>query len=70
MTEHLRWRKSSFSTGDGNGDECVELAVLPDGGVAMRDSKLGSGSPILTFTRGEMAAFVQGAKAGEFDDLA
>lgn len=67
MTEHLTWRKSSFSTGDGNGNECVELATLPDGGMAVRDSKQGRTSPILTFTHGEITAFVHAAKAGDFD---
>jgi hypothetical protein len=35
MTD-LTWRKSSFSTDNG---DCVEVAVLPDGQVAVRDSK-------------------------------
>jgi hypothetical protein len=30
------WRKSSHSTG---GNQCVEVAVLPGGRVAVRDSK-------------------------------
>jgi hypothetical protein len=47
---------------------CVELAAV-DGGVAVRDSKDPDGR-VLHFTRGEMLAFLQGAKAGEFDDLA
>ena len=41
-----------------------------DGIVAVRDSKLGDASPILRFTRAEVAAWLAGAKAGEFDDLA
>jgi hypothetical protein len=32
----LRWRKSSLSSDNGT---CVELADLPDGRVAVRDSK-------------------------------
>jgi hypothetical protein len=47
--------------------ECVEVASL-GGGVAMRDSKDGDG-PILRFTHDEWAAFLAGAKAGEFDHL-
>ncbi|WP_447007420.1 DUF397 domain-containing protein [Saccharothrix isguenensis] len=70
MTEYLTWRKSSFSTGDGGGNECVELATLPDGGVAVRDSKPGRTSPVLTFTRGELTAFVHAVKAGDFDNPA
>jgi hypothetical protein len=33
-----RWRKSSFSNGDG-GNNCVEVAFLPDDTVAVRDTK-------------------------------
>lgn len=32
----LIWRKSSHS---GSGDQCVEVAALPGGGMAIRDSK-------------------------------
>ncbi|GAB2835519.1 hypothetical protein GCM10022221_38250 [Actinocorallia aurea] len=32
----LIWRKSSHS---GSGDQCVEVAALPDGARAIRDSK-------------------------------
>lgn len=60
-----RWRKSSYS---GQNGDCVELADLGEV-VLMRDSKLGERSPVLTFTRPELAAFLAGAKASEFDDL-
>jgi hypothetical protein len=60
------WRKSSFTD---NGT-CVELADLGGGIVGVRDDKLGDESPVLAFTRDEMRAFLLGAKAGEFDDLA
>jgi hypothetical protein len=63
--ETPRWRKSSFSAA-GN---CVEMATLPDGAVAMRNSNdLDAG--ILVFTRREFADFLSGVKAREFDDLA
>jgi Domain of unknown function (DUF397) len=65
MPEALRWRKSSHS-GEGN---CVELANTPDGGVAIRNSKHPAAGVVL-FTRGEIEAFLLGAKAGEFDDMA
>ena len=61
----LMWRKSTASTQNG---ECVELAALPDGAVAVRDSKHPDGA-ILTFTRAEFRAWLDGARAGEFDDL-
>ncbi|RDG34233.1 DUF397 domain-containing protein, partial [Streptomyces corynorhini] len=32
----LSWQKSSFTAGD---TQCFELAPLPAGGVALRDSK-------------------------------
>lgn len=59
------WRKSSYSV---NGTACVELADATDG-VLLRDSK-NPGQGHLTFTRAELAAFIAGCKAGEFDDLA
>lgn len=47
---------------------CVEVASAGDG-IAMRDSKDLDG-PMLRFTRAEWAAFLGGAKAGDFDHLA
>ena len=60
----LEWRKASFSGGQGG--SCVEVAELPDGGRAVRDSKDPDGAKLL-FTVGEWAAFLAGAKDGEFD---
>ncbi|MBB5938548.1 DUF397 domain-containing protein [Streptomyces zagrosensis] len=59
------WFKSSASEGVGN---CVEVAELASGGVAMRNSRDASG-PALIFTADEMRAFLIGAKTGEFDGL-
>lgn len=68
MTTHsndaLNWRKSSYS--GGTGGDCVEVATLPDGGRAIRDSKH-PGGPILRFTPAEWAAFQAGVRDGEFD---
>lgn len=64
-TPGLHWRKSTISNFQG---QCVELAVLPDGGVTVRNSRFPAGAHI-TYTRAEMAAFVRGVQAGEFDDL-
>jgi hypothetical protein len=60
-----RWRKSSRS--GGNGGECVEVAFLDDGRVAVRDSKDAGHGPALVFTPGEWAAFAAGMADGEFD---
>ena len=61
----VHWRKSSASNPSGN---CVELAKLPDGDIAVRNSRDPSG-PALVYTRAEMAAFLRGAKDGDFDNL-
>lgn len=58
------WRKSSYSSDDGN---CVEVADLDDGGRAVRDSKDPTG-PVLMFTPAEWSAFTAGVRNGEFDD--
>ncbi|MEY9889714.1 hypothetical protein ABIA35_000246 [Catenulispora sp. MAP12-49] len=65
-TDGLQWRKAAASTGNG---ACVELAPGGSGAVYLRDSKDPKGA-VLTFTRAEIAAFLDGAKGGEFDDLA
>ena len=57
-----RYRKSSFC---GHG-ACVEVAALPGGQIAMRDSKDPS-TPVLRFNPTEWSAFVVGTKSGEFD---
>lgn len=60
-----RWRKSKRSGAMGN---CVEVAPLASGEVAVRNSRFPEG-PALVYTRAEMAAFLAGAKDGEFDDV-
>ncbi|MFI6536640.1 DUF397 domain-containing protein [Nonomuraea sp. NPDC050547] len=62
---HVEWRKSSRSTGDG---ECVQIAVLADGSVAVRDSKRTTRRP-LCFTAVEWAAFIYAIRVGEFDQV-
>lgn len=63
--EGVAWRKSSRSGAVGN---CVEVAALATGEFAVRNSRFPAG-PALVYTRAELAAFVAGAKDGEFDDL-
>jgi Domain of unknown function (DUF397) len=56
------FRKSTFSGGGG----CVEVRRLPDGRIALRDSKDVSLVPH-HFTPHEWTAFLAGVRAGEFD---
>ncbi|MFC9932424.1 DUF397 domain-containing protein [Streptomyces sp. NPDC127190] len=63
MIERVAWRKSRHSGGNGN---CVEVARLPDGGVAVRNSRFPDG-PALVYTGEEVAAFFAGVRDGEFD---
>ncbi len=58
-----RWVKSSYS--GPTGGNCVEVAFLAEGQVAVRDSRRHSG-PALVFSAPEWHAFVHGAKDGEF----
>lgn len=61
------FRKSSFSgTNDGSNDGSNCVMVARGDEVAVRHSK-DAGKTTLTFSRGEWAAFLAGAKAGEFD---
>ena len=62
----VEWRKSTTSNPSGN---CVEAAALPDGSVALRNSREPDGAA-LVYTRAEIAAFLLGVRNGEFDDLA
>jgi hypothetical protein len=58
------WIKSSYS--GPTGGNCVEVAFLAGGDVAMRNSRQPAG-PALVFTRAEWDAFLLGARDGEFD---
>jgi hypothetical protein len=59
----VAWHKSSRSGPQGG--NCVEVAHLADGQVAVRNSRHPSG-PALVFSADEWDAFVGGAKDGEF----
>ncbi|MEU9760426.1 DUF397 domain-containing protein [Streptomyces sp. NPDC047985] len=52
----------------GNGGNCVEAMKLSDGRVAVRQSADPEG-PALIYSHHEIAAFIQGAKAGQADFL-
>jgi Domain of unknown function (DUF397) len=59
----LVWVKSRRS--GPTGGNCVEVAFMPGGQVAMRNSRHPDG-PALVFTRAEWDAFLGGAQDGEF----
>jgi hypothetical protein len=59
------WRKSRRSNPSGN---CVEVAFLIAGQVAMRNSRHPDG-PALVFTRADWDAFIGGARDGDFGRL-
>ncbi|MBL7261816.1 DUF397 domain-containing protein [Paractinoplanes lichenicola] len=63
--EGVTWQKSRRSNPSGN---CVECAVLPNGEVAMRNSRDPEG-PALIYTRAEIEAFLGGVHDGDFDNL-
>jgi Domain of unknown function (DUF397) len=61
----VRWQKSRRSNSQGN---CVEMALLPDGAVAVRNSRFPDG-PALIYTPAEIEALILGTKDGDFDNL-
>ncbi|MEU2394361.1 DUF397 domain-containing protein [Streptomyces sp. NPDC007369] len=63
-TVDITWRKSSKSADQGN---CLEVAVQ-DGEVLIRESD--DPGVIIRTSRAKLRAFIDGAAAGEFDDLA
>jgi hypothetical protein len=65
--EGVQWVKSSASNGQGG--NCVRFAELPNGEVAMSNSRYPDG-PALVFTRSEIAALLVGVRRGEFDGMA
>jgi uncharacterized protein DUF397 len=60
------WIKSNRSNPNG---ECVEMARLPDGKIAVRNSRDPDG-PALIFPRQAVAALVRAICGGELADLA
>lgn len=61
--ENAKGKKSSYSNPSGN---CVEVAFLDGGKVAIGDSKDPHG-PAQVYSPGEWDAFTAGVVAGEFD---
>jgi hypothetical protein len=60
------WIKAAASSG--NSPDCVEMRTHEDM-IEVRDSKDPHG-PVLRFRAAEFAAWLDGAKSGEFDHLA
>ncbi|MGH3869551.1 MAG: DUF397 domain-containing protein [Pseudonocardiaceae bacterium] len=59
------WRKSTRS--GPNGGQCVEMALLDNGGtVGLRDSKDRGSGPVLVFTAREWGGFITKAVGGAF----
>jgi len=58
----ITWRKSSWSAVNGN---CVEVAGLPSGLIAVRDTKDAGCGPILTFESTAWGSFVDALKTGD-----
>jgi hypothetical protein len=58
------WRKSSYSTYNGN---CVEIGHLDAKTIAVKDAKHHGRGPVLAFTRDGWSAFLGDVKAGGYD---
>ncbi len=65
LIKRADWRKSHRSNPSGN---CVEMARLPGGVIAIRNSRHPDG-PALLYTPTEIDAFIRGIKEGDFDIL-
>jgi hypothetical protein len=59
----VAWQKSHHSNPTGS---CVEMAQLPEGEIAVRNSRYPNG-PALIYTKAEISALILGVKDGEFD---
>ncbi|WP_067693132.1 DUF397 domain-containing protein [Nocardia jejuensis] len=58
------WFKSSRS---GPNQDCVEAAHLSEGSIGVRDSTLGTRSPVLVFGPAEWDTFTGAVQSGKFD---
>ncbi|WP_228553948.1 DUF397 domain-containing protein [Catenulispora pinisilvae] len=63
LESSLKFQKSTYSSDTGS---CVEVADLPDGAKALRDSVCPN-RPALVFSADEWVAFVHGVADGQFD---
>jgi hypothetical protein len=63
LLETAEWRKATRS---GDSGDCIEVAPLRDGRVGLRDSERPD-LPAYVVSPSVWAAFIDGAKQGEFD---
>ena len=61
----VAWTKSARSNPNG---ECVEMAQLAGGQVAVRNSRFPDG-PALVFPHSDIVALIRGIRDGELDHL-
>lgn len=65
----VQWRRASGKDRkNGKDEDGVEMARLPDGQIAVRNSADPDG-PALIYTRAEIEALIGGAQDGDFDAL-
>ena len=62
VEDDVTWQKSSWSAVNGN---CVEVAALRSGTIAVRDTKEARCGPVLTFAPAVWDAFIGALKNGE-----
>jgi len=62
LTTAAEWRKSSYSQGENN---CMEVTTELPGWVGVRDSKLGTNSPLLAVTHSQWHATLTAAHTSE-----
>jgi hypothetical protein len=60
-----QWQKSSYSFPDG--EECVEITTELPGWVGVRDSKLGTRSPVLAATAAQWTSVIAAVRAGKLE---
>lgn len=63
-----KWRKSSFCSTDQATEQCIEVAVIAEQTTMLMRSNIRP-SEVITVTGDEFSTFVNGVKAGDFDDL-
>lgn len=62
-----QWQKPGRCGPDGGNCVEVDLSMFHHGEIAVRDSKLGEDSPILTFDRAEWEAHLTAVRTGQYD---